>query len=388
VFRSLPARNAAAAGDAPLGNHRSGVERGLAASKPPWLPQGGFRLKDPALRAVAFRPAEGATRRALKAELVEAGPTYSERLTNFHALLERYHLHFGYRVIDEITTFVALARQCVGDDQASLATAFDLAVCQKVLPKLNAGRELDEPLRRLLAFMIDPDHFSGDEWRDAEERWSKAYALEGRLRFGNFVGLAELDGCIVRIDSRRISVPDADRMIEELVASVRGLPSRSLPPTGTSFDRPLVHADHIDLWAYLVVRDAVRGHGPHDLGGNGTNPRAPPRAGCRRTHRPSDLGRRPNRCPHTHRTRVPSSRADSRTARFPPCALADRVAPGRSARTRSRKPIDPDDRHARKPLRRHRARPLSSDRPRGVRARLRAHTDNTGAARHAGPGWL
>ena len=139
------------------------------------LPQEGFRLKDPALRAEEFRPAAGATRRTLKAELVEAGPTYSERLTNLHALLERYHLHFGYRVIDEITTFVALARQRVGDDQASLATAFDLAVCQKVLPKLNGGRELDEPLRRLLAFMIDPDHFSGDEWRDAEGRWSKAY---------------------------------------------------------------------------------------------------------------------------------------------------------------------------------------------------------------------
>ena len=90
-------------------------------------------------------------------------------------------------------------------------------------------------------------------------------ALEGRLRFGNFVGLAELDGRVVRIDSRRISVPDADRMIDELVAAVRGLPSRALPPTGTSFDRPLVHADDIDLLAYLVVRDAVRGHGPHDL---------------------------------------------------------------------------------------------------------------------------
>ena len=49
-----------------------------------------------------------------------------------------------------------------------------MAVCQKVLPKLNGGRELDEPLRRLLAFLIDPDHFGGDEWRDAEERWNKA----------------------------------------------------------------------------------------------------------------------------------------------------------------------------------------------------------------------
>jgi energy-coupling factor transporter ATP-binding protein EcfA2 len=138
------------------------------------LPEGGFRLKDPALRAETFQTAEGAARRALKAELVDAGPTYSERLTNLHALLERHHLHFGYRVIDEITTFVALARERVGDDEASLATAFDLAVCQKVLPKLNGGRELDEPLRRLLAFLIDPEA-SGDQWRDAEERWNTAH---------------------------------------------------------------------------------------------------------------------------------------------------------------------------------------------------------------------
>jgi hypothetical protein len=138
------------------------------------LPEGGFRLKDPALRTDAFQITEGDARRALKAELVESGPTYAERLTNLHALLERYHLHFGYRVIDEITTFVALARQRVGDDEGSLATAFDLAVCQKVLPKLNGGRELDEPLRRLLAFLIDPDA-SGEEWRDAEERWNTAH---------------------------------------------------------------------------------------------------------------------------------------------------------------------------------------------------------------------
>jgi predicted component of viral defense system (DUF524 family) len=90
-------------------------------------------------------------------------------------------------------------------------------------------------------------------------------AQEGRLRFGNFVGLAELDGRTVRVDSRRISVPDADRMLDELVAALRGLPSRALPPTGATFDRPLVHADDVDLLAYLVVRDAVRGRGPHDL---------------------------------------------------------------------------------------------------------------------------
>ena len=137
------------------------------------LPEG-FRLADPALSTLDFRPADDATQQALRAELVDSGPTYSDRLVSLHGLLERYHLHFGYRVINEITTFVALARQRVGPDDASLGTAFDLAVCQKVLPKLNGGRELDEPLRRLLAFLIDPDDFGGDRWQDAEERWNKA----------------------------------------------------------------------------------------------------------------------------------------------------------------------------------------------------------------------
>lgn len=88
---------------------------------------------------------------------------------------------------------------------------------------------------------------------------------EARLRFGNFVGLAELDGRLVRVDSHRMTVPDAQRMLDQLIAALRGLPSRALPPAGAAFDRPLAHPEEVDLLAYLVVRDAVRGHGPHDL---------------------------------------------------------------------------------------------------------------------------
>ena len=91
-------------------------------------------------------------------------------------------------------------------------------------------------------------------------------AVEGRLHFGNFVGLTELDGCLVRVDSRRISVPQADEMLGDLLRSLRRLPSRALPPHwGAAFDRPLGSSEDLDLLAYIVVRDAVRGHGPHDL---------------------------------------------------------------------------------------------------------------------------
>jgi 5-methylcytosine-specific restriction enzyme B len=133
-----------------------------------------FRLANPALDAAGFRSIDEDARNALRTELVESASSYPELLVNLHGLLERYHLHFGYRVIAELTTFVVLARERVGDDDRTFRTAFDLAICQKVLPKLNGGRELDEPLRRLLAFVIDPDDFAGDRWQDAEQRWLKA----------------------------------------------------------------------------------------------------------------------------------------------------------------------------------------------------------------------
>jgi len=90
-------------------------------------------------------------------------------------------------------------------------------------------------------------------------------AKEGQLRFGNFVGLAELDGRIIRVDSRRMSLPEADAMLRNLVETLQKLPARALSSTGAAFDRTLQAGEEIDLLAYLVVRDAVRGKGPHDL---------------------------------------------------------------------------------------------------------------------------
>jgi predicted component of viral defense system (DUF524 family) len=85
------------------------------------------------------------------------------------------------------------------------------------------------------------------------------------LRFGNFVGLADVDGVTVRVDSRRITVPDFERMLTELVEDVQNTPSRVQPPTGATFDRPFAQGDDVQLLEYVVIRDAVAGKGPHDL---------------------------------------------------------------------------------------------------------------------------
>jgi 5-methylcytosine-specific restriction endonuclease McrBC GTP-binding regulatory subunit McrB len=65
--------------------------------------------------------------------------------------LEKYHLHFGYRVVNEISRFMWLAQETIHDFQAE--TALDIQLLQKVLPKLHGTRaKLDEPLQDLLAF--------------------------------------------------------------------------------------------------------------------------------------------------------------------------------------------------------------------------------------------
>jgi hypothetical protein len=134
----------------------------------------GFRLAIPALDTRTFKRVDAAARAALRAELVQSDSPFVDRLNNLHGLLEPHHRHFGYRVIDEIATFVGLARSRVSTNEATFTTAFDLAVCQKVLPKLSGGRELEEPLKRLLAFFVDPEDFAGNRWRDAMERYQEA----------------------------------------------------------------------------------------------------------------------------------------------------------------------------------------------------------------------
>ena len=75
-------------------------------------------------------------------------------------VLERYNLHFGYRVISEISRFFWLALELepkIGV-LAPKHTIIDIQVLQKVLPKLHGTRaKLEGPLQDLLAFCYDPD---------------------------------------------------------------------------------------------------------------------------------------------------------------------------------------------------------------------------------------
>ena len=75
-------------------------------------------------------------------------------LANLYRLLKPYHLHFGYRVINEVSRFVVLASNKV--KEFNLEDALDIQFLQKILPKLHGTKgKLQEPLSKIFLFCHD-----------------------------------------------------------------------------------------------------------------------------------------------------------------------------------------------------------------------------------------
>ncbi len=93
------------------------------------------------------------------AAFVADQPEVRDRLQSLNNLLKSHDMHFGYRVFDEIVTFLSAAEQNEmfaheeGDDPA-----LDAAVLMKVLPKFHGSRgKLEAPLRAVLAWCLNPE---------------------------------------------------------------------------------------------------------------------------------------------------------------------------------------------------------------------------------------
>ena len=68
------------------------------------------------------------------------------------SLLKKYNLHFGYRVVNEISRFIWLSKGFSGE-QFNLNAAMDIQILQKILPKFHGTRgKLEDPLKNLHAF--------------------------------------------------------------------------------------------------------------------------------------------------------------------------------------------------------------------------------------------
>ena len=93
------------------------------------------------------------------ARYVAEHPEVRARLQALNGLLRPHDLHFGYRVFDEIVSFLAAAEgNELYADLGGAEAAFDAAVLMKVLPKFHGSRgKLEAALKEVLAWCINPD---------------------------------------------------------------------------------------------------------------------------------------------------------------------------------------------------------------------------------------
>lgn len=90
-------------------------------------------------------------------------PDYRNQLQSLNDALFEHDLHFGYRVFDEITQFMIIAKQ--GDLFNDPEKAFDVAVLMKVLPKFNGPRgRLRRPLEKVVAWAATPAAPDTEGW--------------------------------------------------------------------------------------------------------------------------------------------------------------------------------------------------------------------------------
>jgi hypothetical protein len=122
-------------------------------------------------------------------------------LTAAHATLEKHNLHFGYRVINEVSRFVLNAQTYCEAHDDLVDQAIDRQLVQKILPKFNGPQsKLDVPVRELLTLIKTGATGAAMEWDAVEsldphatrfplaasklKRMSKALTLNG---FANFI---------------------------------------------------------------------------------------------------------------------------------------------------------------------------------------------------------
>lgn len=76
-------------------------------------------------------------------------------LINIHTILSKHNLHFGYRVINEVSSYIMKALEYCESTDELIHEALDWQMIQKILPKFNGSQNrLDVPIREVLEFLI------------------------------------------------------------------------------------------------------------------------------------------------------------------------------------------------------------------------------------------
>ncbi|MFH2041031.1 MAG: hypothetical protein ABIJ35_00765 [Acidobacteriota bacterium] len=109
-------------------------------------------------------------------EILKTAPAARDHLAEISGILHPYNLHFGYRVINEISRYIRIACELVQD--FDLEETMDIQILQKILPKFHGTQaKLEEPFGKLLIFCL------GREGVPEESYLEKATAFDEDARF-------------------------------------------------------------------------------------------------------------------------------------------------------------------------------------------------------------
>jgi hypothetical protein len=97
--------------------------------------------------------------------------------------LEKYNMHFGYRVADEMARFIILSKDNIDkfDEDRKWVDTLDIQILQKVLPKLHGTRaKLENPISDLIAYC---DNYSFTRSKSKLENMQKNLDNNGYASF-------------------------------------------------------------------------------------------------------------------------------------------------------------------------------------------------------------
>lgn len=137
-----------------------------------------YRLSEGGVQpsALADRPKPGADAIAK----VRGDTELMADLLRVHTILEGVRRHFGYRVLDEMMSYLGHAVERVAGQLEEIAlVAFDHQLLQKVLPKLTGGRELQPTLTQLLDVCVAGETMASPSTAESLSEASEALGDEG-----------------------------------------------------------------------------------------------------------------------------------------------------------------------------------------------------------------
>lgn len=109
-------------------------------------------------------------------DILKIAPGTRDYLLEISQILHPYNMHFGYRVVNEISRYILGAHEIVQD--FDLEEAMDIQILQKILPKFHGTQaKLEAPLGNLLGFCRDAEGKPDESYLD------KAAAYDEDARF-------------------------------------------------------------------------------------------------------------------------------------------------------------------------------------------------------------